>query len=55
MHIKEITKGNNTDPTIITVNLRSSPKTSEITSIKIFSVSSETTSQTTGNFLCDSP
>ena len=55
MHIKVITKGNNTDPTIISVRLRSSPKISEITSIKSFPVSSETTSQTTGNFLCDSP
>ena len=54
MQIKKITKGNNTDPTIITVNLRSSPKISEIRS-KIFSVSSEITSQTTGNFLFDSP
>lgn len=55
MHNKEVAKENNTNPTIISVSFRSSPKIAEITSTKIFSVSSETTSQTTGNFLYDSP
>ena len=55
MHIKEVTKVNNTNPIIISVRLRSSQKIAEITSNKIFSVSSGITSQTTGNFLYDSP
>ena len=55
MHIKKVAKENITNPTIISVSFRSSPKTAKISSVKNFSVSSETTSQTTGNFLYDSP